>query len=143
MEDMNRKEFIKSLLGTSLMLSTDGFSYILGAADANEAPTADATDFATFGVVHLNNTDLERAIVFWTKIAGMKLRSVTSEMAEFGTENRPLVVVHQSAKTPFQDGFSGLYHFAIHLPNKQEFAKSLFRLQENRYHYSPVDHTMT
>lgn len=140
---MNRKEFIKSLLGGSLLLSTDGFSYILGAADANEAPTADATDFATFGVVHLNNTDLEKAIGFWTKIAGMKLRRASGEMAEFGTETRPLVVVHQSAKTPFQEGYSGLYHFAVHMPNKQEFAKSLFRLQENRYPFSPIDHTMT
>jgi catechol 2,3-dioxygenase len=109
----------------------------------NDAPMTDATDFATFGVVHLNNTDLEKSTSFWTKIAGMKLRRSTSEMAEFGTETHPLVVVHQSAKTSFQEGYSGLYHFAIHMPNKQEFAKSLYRLQENRYPFSPIDHTMT
>ncbi|MDX1909962.1 MAG: VOC family protein [Saprospiraceae bacterium] len=140
---MNRSDFIKSLLGASLLASTDSFSYIMGATAPNDAPMTDAADFATFGVVHLNNTDLEKAIGFWTKIAGMKLRSATGEMAEFGTEIRPLVVVHQSAKTPFQEGYSGLYHFAIHLPDKQEFAKALFRLQENRYSFSPIDHTMT
>lgn len=140
---MNRSDFIKSLLGASLLVSTDSFSYIMGAVAPNDAPLQDATDFATFGVVHLNNTDLGKAIGFWTKIAGMKLRSATLEMAEFGTENRPLVVVHQSANTPFQEGYSGLYHFAIHLPDKQEFAKALFRLQQHGYSFSPIDHTMT
>lgn len=140
---MSRNEFIKTILGASLLVSTDSFSYIMGATAPNDVPLADATDFATFGVVHLNNTDLEKAIGFWTKIAGMKLRRSSGEMAEFGTETRPLVVVHQSAKTSFQEGYSGLYHFAVHMPNKHEFAKSLFRLQENRYPFSPIDHTMT
>ncbi len=140
---MSRNDFIKTILGASVLVSTDSFSYIMGATAPNDAPMTDATDFATFGVVHLNNTDLEKSISFWTKIAGMKLRRSTSEMAEFGTETQPLVVVHQSAKTPFQEGYSGLYHFAIHMPDKQEFAKSIYRLQENRYPFSPIDHTMT
>jgi catechol 2,3-dioxygenase len=140
---MSRNEFIKTILGATVLVSTDSFSYIMGAASPNDDPMTDATDFATFGVVHLNNTDLEKSISFWTKIAGMKLRRSTSEMAEFGTETHPLVVVHQSAKTPFQEGYSGLYHFAIHMPDKQAFAKSLYRLQENRYPFSPIDHTMT
>ncbi len=140
---MSRNDFIKTILGTSLLISTDSFSYIMSVTAPNDAPVTDATDFATFGVVHLNNTDLEKATAFWTKTVGMKLRSTTSEMAEFGTESHPLVVVHQSAKKTFQEGYSGLYHFAIHLPDWQEFAKALFRLQERRYPFSPIDHTMT
>lgn len=140
---MSRTEFLKSLIGASQLISTDGFSYIMGAAAPNNVPKTAATDFASFGVVHLNNTDLEKAIGFWTKIAGMKLLRATADMAEFGTEKRSLVVAHQSARTPFQEGYSGLYHFAVHLPDKHEFAKSLFRLQENRYPFSPIDHTMT
>jgi catechol 2,3-dioxygenase len=139
---MTRIDFIKSLLGASALVSADSFSYLMAAAPDGD-PETGATDFASFGVVHLNNTDLQKSIGFWTKIVGMKLRRATAEMAELGTESRPLVVVHQSAKTPFQEGYSGLYHFAIHLPDKQAFAKSLFRLKENHYPFSPIDHTMT
>ncbi|MFM2386387.1 MAG: hypothetical protein RL660_1144 [Bacteroidota bacterium] len=100
-------------------------------------------EVASFGAVHLNNTSLEKAITFWTKVIGMKLRSQTSEAAEFGTENKTIVVIHQAATSAFKDGYSGLYHFAIHLPNKAAFAKAMYRLQQNKYSFSPIDHTMT
>lgn len=100
-------------------------------------------ELATFGAVHLNNTKLEEAISFWTKIVGMKLRHVTDVVAEFGTDTETLVIVHQSAKTPFKEGYSGLYHFAIHAPNKNEFAKMLYQLLVNKYPCSPTDHTMS
>ncbi len=101
------------------------------------------TDFATFDAVHLNNTNLHKATAFWTTIVGMKLRKSTSEMAEFGSETKTLVVVYQAATKPYTDGFSGLYHFAIHAPNKVEFAKMVQRLINNNYLFSPTDHTMS
>lgn len=98
---------------------------------------------ASFGAVHLNNTSIEKATKFWTTVVGLKLRSNSDSTAEFGTENQTLVVVHESATAAFREGYSGLYHFAIHLPDKQEFAKALHRLQQARYPFSPIDHTMS
>ena len=121
----------------------DAFSYLAGCMPNHQFESLDSEEFASFGVVHLNNTSLIKAIDFWTNVIGLELRSSTSEMAEFGTIDQSLVVVHQSATEAFQEGFSGLYHFAIHLPDKHAFAKSLYRLQEKKQTFSPVDHTMT
>lgn len=111
--------------------------------EANDLKLENSDEIASFGAVHLNNTSIEKAITFWTKVIGMKLRSQSDSMAEFGTENATLVVVHQTAKSAFIEGYSGLYHFAIHLATKEDLAKAIYRLQQNKYSFSPIDHTMT
>ena len=73
----------------------------------------------------------------------MKLRIKSDEIAELGTENETLVVLHETAKTRYQKGYSGLYHVAIHAPNKEAFASMYQRLIDNQYQHSPVDHTMS
>lgn len=141
---MERKDFIKGLLGTTFLLSMDSISTFANAfVLENERNTTSPDEIASFGAVHLNNTSVEKAIDFWTKVIGLKLRKKTALAAEFGTESKTLVVVHKNATKSFQEGYSGLYHFAIHLSNKAAFAKAIYRLQQNRYSFSPVDHTMT
>ncbi|WP_308991864.1 VOC family protein [Mariniflexile litorale] len=104
---------------------------------------SNSSDFASFGAIHLNITNIEKSTLFWTKIVGMKLRKTSGNMAEFGSVSRTLVVVHETAKKPFTKGYSGLYHVAIHAPNKVEFASMLNRLAINNYPFTPVDHTMS
>jgi catechol 2,3-dioxygenase len=141
---MERKQFIKSILGTTVLLSMDGISTIANAITLQNAKNGIKSDeIASFGAIHLNNTSIKKAIDFWTKVIGLKLRSQSESEAEFGTENKTLVVVHQTANSVFKEGYSGLYHFAIHLPNKASFAKAIYRLQQNKYSFSPIDHTMT
>lgn len=140
---MKRKKFITSLLVTSIFIAMDGFSSVINAMTGNQNEHENDTLYATFGAVHLNVTSLEKSTEFWTKIVGMKLRKSESDSAEFGSETKTLVVIHQTAKIPYQKGYSGLYHFAIHPPTKSEFAKMLYRLVANNYPCSPVDHTMS
>lgn len=146
---MERKVFLKSLLGgatlitASTLISMDGFSTIANALSNNKPENNDSSEFATYGAIHLNITNLEKSALFWTKIVGMKQRSSSGVKAEFGTEDKTLVALHQTAKTPYQKGYSGLYHFAIHAPNIAEFASMIHRLNVNEYPYSPVDHTMS
>lgn len=144
---MERKDFIKTILGTpTLLLTMDGISTLASAMSlqkANDLKLENSDEIASFGAVHLNNTSIEKAITFWTKVIGMKLRSQSDSVAEFGTENKTLVVVHQTAKSTFKEGYSGLYHFAIHLATKEDLAKAIYRLQQNKYSFSPIDHTMT
>ncbi|MFK8054822.1 MAG: VOC family protein [Saprospiraceae bacterium] len=120
-----------------------GFSSIVNAMSHGNQDKQGPDEFANYGAVHLNITNLEKSAQFWTKIAGMKPRNSAGNMAEFGTEDKTLVVLHETATKPFKKGFSGLYHLAIHAPNAAEFANMLHRLNENRYPYSPVDHTMS
>lgn len=124
-------------------MSMDKFSSIVHAVSNTNQEHNNSSEIASFGAIHLNNTSLEKATEFWTKIVGMKLRDSTNEMAEFGSENKTLIVAHQTAKAAFKEGYSGLYHFAIHPPTKQEFAKMLYRLLVNNYPCSPTDHTMS
>lgn len=141
---MKRKQFIKSILGTPLLLDMDNISTIAKAITLQNAKNAvNLNEIASFGAVHLNNTSIAKAITFWTKVIGLKLRSQSDSKVEFGTENKTLVVVHQTAKTVFKEGFSGLYHFAIHLATKVDLAKAIYRLQQNKYFFTPIDHTMT
>jgi catechol 2,3-dioxygenase len=141
---MERKQFIKNLLGLSLM-SLGGIKTLELLAQSNQMEKNHHSKevFATFGAIHINNTSLEKAISFWTNIAGMSLRQRTDKMAAFGTAEKTLVVVHQSAQTGFAKGYSGMYHFAIHAASKAEFAKMLYRILANNYPCSPTDHTMT
>ena len=144
---MERNDFIKTILGTStLLLSMDGISSLASAISlqkANKLKLENSDEIASFGAVHLNNTSIEKAITFWTKVIGMKLKSQSDSVASFGTENKTLVVVHQTAKSVFKEGYSGLYHFAIHLASKEDLAEAIYRLQQNKYSFSPIDHTMT
>lgn len=125
----------------SVITSLDSFPFDVQMGN-NSINTAQK-DFASFGAVHLSNTDLQKSISFWTKIVGMKLRKSNTKMAELGTENNTLVVIHQTATNAFAEGYSGLYHFAIHAPNKKEFAKIVQRLINSNYPFSPTDHTMS
>lgn len=140
---MQRKQFIKNVAAMAALIGLDGipvksFPIIAGINSVEEN-----ADHITFGAVHLKNTNLKAAINFWTKIVGMKLRNSTNELAEFGSEKHTLVVVHQKATSAFKEGYSGLYHYAIHAPNKVEFARMILRLINNNYPFSPVDHTMS
>ncbi len=97
----------------------------------------------SFGAIHLKVTSLEKATLFWTKIAGLKLRSSDDESIEFGSEKNTLVVVHKSAQRIYTKGYSGMYHFAIHVPTEAELASVLNRLILRNYPCSPTDHVMS
>ncbi|MFN8397325.1 MAG: VOC family protein [Bacteroidia bacterium] len=140
---MERSAFIKTLAGASIFMAMDGFSSLVNAIAAQGVGKADSPEFARFGAIHLNNTSLDRATEFWTNVAGLHLRRSGSQVAEFGTESQTLVVVHATAQKSFQEGYSGLYHFAIHAPDKHAFAAMVHRLIAHNYPFSPIDHTMT
>lgn len=127
-ETMERKDFLKTILGTSaILLAMDGISTLAQATTLEKAKhltAGNSDEIASFGAVHLNSTSIEKATSFWTKIIGMRLRSQSGSVAEFGTENKTLVVVHETAQSSFQEGYSGLYHFAIHLHTKTDLAKA-------------------
>lgn len=146
---MKRKDFVKTLLGSTALLgasrlfATDGFSTFINAMSQDRTGDHDAPKFASFGAIHLNITSLKTSIEFYTRIVGMKLRKTDETVAELGTESKTLLVLHQSAKTKFQKGYSGLYHFALHSPNAAEFASMVNRVIVHKYPCSPTDHTMS
>jgi catechol 2,3-dioxygenase len=104
---------------------------------------ASSVELATFGAVHLDVTDAERSLAFWRDLVGLQLRGQDDGAVSLGTERETLLVLHPGATSPARRGHAGLYHLAIHLPSKSEFARVLARLFERRTFMSPTDHVMS
>lgn len=93
------------------------------------------------GHVHLKVSDLERSIWFYTELLGFKVTSRYGEEAVFlsagGYHHHIGLNTWESRGGPLAPAFStGLYHFAVLLPDRTELARALRRLLENRW---PVD----
>ncbi|HYF02546.1 MAG TPA: VOC family protein [Patescibacteria group bacterium] len=140
---MQRKEFLKGLVATAALAAFSGFASKATNFYPNNQTKNMKQELATFGAVHLNVTNLQRSILFWKENIGMKVRNTTAEYTEMGTDKSTLVVLYPTAKTAFKNGYSGLYHLAVHPSNEGEFARVLARLIQKGYPISPTDHTMS
>ena len=101
----------------------------------------DAGEDLAQGAVHLEVTDLERALGFWRDLLGLtELGGGSGEEVWLGAGGRPLIVLRGGAVRGPQRGHSGLYHVALHLPDELEFARVLARLGAARYPQAPTDH---
>lgn len=96
------------------------------------------------GAVHLDVTDLGRALGFWRDLLGLAdLGGEPGVQARLGAGGRELLVLHAGAVRGPQRGHSGLYHLALHLPDEREFARVLARLGAARYPQAPTDHVFS
>ena len=92
------------------------------------------------GAVHLDVTDLPRALAFWRDLLGLTDLGGAEGVARLGAGGRELIVLHAGAVRGPQRGHAGLYHVALHLPDEREFARVLGRLAAARYPQAPTDH---
>lgn len=99
-----------------------------------------ASDFAVFGPVHLDVTDGERSLRHWRDLIGLELLAERDAELVLGAGDRELLVLHPGATAPLPREYSGLYHFALHLPSLGEFARVVARLAASGYHHYPTDH---
>jgi catechol 2,3-dioxygenase len=100
----------------------------------------DAGETIAHGAVHLDVTDLPRALAFWRDLLGLTDLGEADGFARLGAGGRELIVLHAGAERPPQRGHSGLYHVALHLPDAREFARVIARLAAAHYPQSPTDH---
>ncbi|MCC6627638.1 MAG: VOC family protein [Chloroflexi bacterium] len=96
-----------------------------------------ASDFATFGAVHLEVTDVERALGFWRDLIGLELLDRDGQSARLGAGGRALVVLHPGASRSVVRNASGLYHLALHVPGLAEYARVLSRIRASGYFQFP------
>src|ERR1700759_4075135 len=97
-------------------------------------PVFDAGETIAHGAVHLDVTDLPRALTFWRDL----LRRPPPAGGEGGGAGPPgaggagrgpraLTAPRAGAGRPPQRGHSGLYHAALPLPDAREFARVIAR----------------
>ena len=95
----------------------------------------------TIGHVHLKVSDLERSVNFYRNVLGFELMTGVGNQAAFlsagGYHHHIGLNTWESAGgNPPPQGSTGLYHFAILVPNRKELAKVFKRLTDKKY---PID----
>jgi catechol 2,3-dioxygenase len=92
-------------------------------------------DLAThMGRVALTVADLARSLDYYQERIGLKLLDQSASHALLGVEGRDLLwLQEQPGIRPFpQRGYSGLYHYAILLPSRQDLGVELRHLAETQ-----------
>jgi catechol 2,3-dioxygenase len=102
------------------------------------------------GPVSLTVADLENQITFYQRVLGLTLRWREGKAAGIGTpfddqtaNGRELLRMTEISSSRSYDGTTGLYHFAILLPDRRELARAIARLFALKYRNYPTDHIMT
>ncbi|RTR28457.1 VOC family protein [Robertmurraya yapensis] len=85
--------------------------------------------------VHLKVTDLVRSLTFYEEIIGLKVLSQTEKSAVLTADGKnPLVTIEDpDGVIPKEPRRTGLYHFALLLPNREDLAACLKHLVESGY----------
>jgi len=95
------------------------------------------------GHVSLTVADLDRQVEFYREVIGLKLHWREGAAAGLGVGHEDLLRLTEVRSARRYRGTTGLYHFAILLPNRRELARAIGRLFALRYRNYPTDHIMT
>jgi catechol 2,3-dioxygenase len=95
------------------------------------------------GHVHLSVADLDRQVEFYQKVIGLRLHWREGRTAGLGGGEADLLRLTEQREARRALGTTGLYHFALLLPNRRELARVIGRLFGLRYPNYPTDHIMT
>jgi catechol 2,3-dioxygenase len=80
------------------------------------------------GQVHINVSNIERSLLFYQTALGFKLHSRVGNKGTVGTGEKEIVVLTEQPGAIKHPHRTGLYHFAILVPSRQELAHSLRNL---------------
>ncbi len=115
---------------------------------STQRETLSRTDFSIhpkthIGHVSLTVSDLDRQVQFYEQVIGLRVRERDEHTASLGAGSQELLRLTQVPGAGRQRGTTGLYHFAILLPDRRELARAIGRLFALRYRNYPTDHIMT
>jgi catechol 2,3-dioxygenase len=102
-------------------------------------PTPEATlpPGLRLGPVHLRVANLDRALAWYTTALGLQVLRRDGPDAALGTaDGEDVVVLHEDPEARPAGRHSGLYHYALLYPSREELARAVLRLGVTR---TPVD----
>jgi len=92
------------------------------------------------GHVHLTVSNLDRQLLFYTRVLGFILHWREGGEAALGTESEVLLRLSEKPGAHRVEHTTGMYHFAILYPSRKELARAMARLFALRYPNAPTDH---
>lgn len=97
----------------------------------------------TLGHVHYITSNLERQLDFYVNALGMKLHWRDARQAGLGTGQEDLLILSEDQGATRYPQTTGMYHFALLLPDRKELARVITRLFELEIPNSPTDHIIS
>jgi catechol 2,3-dioxygenase len=86
----------------------------------------------TVGPVHLTVADLARSIDYYRNAIGLEVLSQDGSTASLGTAGNELLVLYEEPGAEPVQGHTGLFHFAILLPDRLDLARWLAHAAQDR-----------
>lgn len=95
------------------------------------------------GLVRLAVTDRARALSIWQDVVGLQVLSETDNLLTLGVGATPLIALEFGAVAPVTPRSIGLYHVAIHVPQRSDLAQLVLRALRANVRISPTDHLVS
>jgi catechol 2,3-dioxygenase len=90
------------------------------------------TDDLTLGTVHLTVADLARSLDYYRTQIGLDVLAQESGSATLGAGARALLVLDEEVGARPADGYSGLFHYALLVPERRSLAAWLAHAARDR-----------
>ncbi|MCW2993967.1 MAG: Glyoxalase/bleomycin resistance protein/dioxygenase [Conexibacter sp.] len=84
------------------------------------------------GAVHLAVTDLDRSVAWYQSALGLRVHRHDVDSAALGDGTEDALVLHEDATAKPPRRTSGLYHYALLFPTREELARAALRLAATR-----------
>ena len=86
----------------------------------------------TLGPVNLTVKNLDRSLVFYQQVIGFHLHQQNDNTASLGTKSTPLLSLVANSQAQRYPNTTGLYHFAILVPDRVALSMALHRIAKNK-----------
>jgi catechol 2,3-dioxygenase len=80
------------------------------------------------GAVHLTVTDLDRSVAWYQAALGLRVHRHDVDSAALGDGSEDVLVLHEDSTATQPRRTSGLYHYALLFPTREELARAALRL---------------
>jgi catechol 2,3-dioxygenase len=93
---------------------------------------ADLPPETRMGAVHLTVADLDRSLAYYESQIGLRVHAREDGHARLGTGGEDLLVLTEEPGAKPADGYSGLFHFALLVPERIDLARWLAHAARDR-----------
>jgi catechol 2,3-dioxygenase len=97
-----------------------------------EGPAPEISPRTTLGAVHLTVSNLDRSVGYYETAVGLEALERADGRATLGVGGRPLLVLVEVPGAAPASGYTGLYHFALLVPERVDLARWLAHAARDR-----------